>query len=413
MMKVSTMTVQFGFNTADSSGAGIPFGRSMVYRFAIISTFSALALADVAPPAPLQWGHMKGLVLRHLRTWAKNPDIFRSDGTLNIGYGYDNMNMTENYNAPGSPYWCMKAFACLAAPASHPFWTSQELAWPTNLFPPIKAIPDAGHIMCRSNGHVFLLSSGQSAHYALRHAQEKYGKFSYSSTFGFCCSTGDLDLEQVAADSMLAVRDITPGVEEGDGETWRVRRVPLDASIVGRGTKDVHLRSRWKPWHDVDVETWLVPPQPGSPSWYLRVHKIVSSRGRHIGTSEAGWGTYGQSDDGRALVQAFSGETSRGGDQAIGWTRANTRGGCVGVVDIPIKGGAAQREGKLIQSDPNSNVIFSRSVLPSLLGSACQDGNTTWLATAVFGVPTVDGKLPTGWEKEWEKRPEVPAYVFE
>jgi hypothetical protein len=35
------------------------------------------------------------------------------------------------------------------------------------------------------------------------------------------------------------------------------------------------------------------------------------------------------------------------------------------------------------------------------------------LATAVFGVPTVDGKLPTGWEKEWEKRPEVPAYVFE
>ena len=45
------------------------------------------------------------LVLRHLRSWSNNPDIFRSDGTLNIGYGYDNMNMTENYNAPGSPYW--------------------------------------------------------------------------------------------------------------------------------------------------------------------------------------------------------------------------------------------------------------------------------------------------------------------
>lgn len=73
----------------------------MVYRFAIISTFSALALADVEPPKPLQWGHIKGFVLRHLRTWAKNPDIFRGDGTLNIGYGYDNMNMTENYNAPG------------------------------------------------------------------------------------------------------------------------------------------------------------------------------------------------------------------------------------------------------------------------------------------------------------------------
>ena len=77
----------------------------MVYRFAVISTFSALPLANVSPPAPLEWGHIKGLVLRHLRSWSSNPDIFRSDGTLNIGYGYDNMNMTENYNAPGECGW--------------------------------------------------------------------------------------------------------------------------------------------------------------------------------------------------------------------------------------------------------------------------------------------------------------------
>jgi hypothetical protein len=83
------------------SGAAIPFGRSMIYRFAVIGTFSALVLADVAPPAPLEWGHVKGLILRHFRSWSGNPDIFRSDGTLTIGYGYDNMNMAENYNAPG------------------------------------------------------------------------------------------------------------------------------------------------------------------------------------------------------------------------------------------------------------------------------------------------------------------------
>lgn len=83
------------------NGAAIPFGRSMVYRFAVISSFSALALADIPLPAPLEWGHIKGFVLRHLRSWNQSKDIFRSDGTLNIGYGYDNMNMTENYNAPG------------------------------------------------------------------------------------------------------------------------------------------------------------------------------------------------------------------------------------------------------------------------------------------------------------------------
>lgn len=71
----------------------------MVYRFAVIATFSAMALCDIEPPAPLQWGHVKGMVLRHLRTWSGNTDIFRSDGTLNIGYAYDNMYATENYNA--------------------------------------------------------------------------------------------------------------------------------------------------------------------------------------------------------------------------------------------------------------------------------------------------------------------------
>jgi hypothetical protein len=73
----------------------------MIYRFAVISTFSAMALADCPPPAPLTWGHIKGMVLRHLRYWSTCPDIFNSDGTLNIGYCYSNMNMTENYNGFG------------------------------------------------------------------------------------------------------------------------------------------------------------------------------------------------------------------------------------------------------------------------------------------------------------------------
>lgn len=379
----------------------------MVYRFAVIGTFSALALADVEPPAPLQWGHIKGLVLRHLRSWNSNTQIFRSDGTINIGYGYDNMNMTENYNAPGSPYWCMKAFACLAAPQAHPFWTSDELPWPSDSYPSIKAIPDPSHIMTRLGGHVFLLSSGQKPHYALRHGPAKYCKFSYSSSFGFSCPTGDMDLEQLAADSMLALRDNSEGVEEGDGETWRVRRQPFDARIEGRGTRDVHLRSMWKPWKDVLVETFLIPPQAESPSWYLRVHKITS--GRKLKSSEAGWATYGQSDDGRALVQAFSGEKSKGGDEEVGWARAATSAGCVGVKDVIVKGSKGDRVGRLVQSDPNSNVIFSRSVLPSLLVDIAE-GETS-IATAVFGVPAREGKVPE-WTGEWDRAPSIPDYVF-
>lgn len=87
--------------TLGMKGAAIPFGRSMVYRFAVIATASTMPFADVEPPEPLQWGHIKGLVLRHLRYWNDAKDIFRSDGTLNIGYRFDCMNMTENYNSPG------------------------------------------------------------------------------------------------------------------------------------------------------------------------------------------------------------------------------------------------------------------------------------------------------------------------
>lgn len=304
----------------------------------------------------------------------------------------------------GSPYWCMKAFLCLAAPASHPFWTSKELPKPSSL-PAIRAIPDPYHIMCNRGGHTFLLSSGQYPHYAMRHGPAKYSKFSYSSSFGFSCPTGDMDLEQLAADSMLALRDASSGVEQCDGETWRVRRVTRDARIVGRGTPEVHLRSSWRPWSDVEVETFLIPPQEASPNYYLRVHKIKSSR--PLQTSEAGWATYGQGADGRALYQAFSGEMSEGGAEEVGYARAATKGGCVGVRDLTVKGSKADRKGRLVQIDPNANVIFSRSILPSLLGEVAQ--GETWLVTAVFGAPT----RVQDWQSQWDRVPEVPDYVFQ
>ncbi|WVQ82644.1 hypothetical protein IAT38_004776 [Cryptococcus sp. DSM 104549] len=387
-------------------GAAIPFGRSMVYRFAVIATASTMPMADVEPPAPLTWGHIKGLVLRHLRYWNDDKDMFRSDSTLNVGYRFDCMNMTENYNAPGSPYWCMKAFLCLAAGADHPFWTSDELPWPTDSFPLTKAIPDPSHIMCRQGGHTFLLSSGQAPHYAMRHGPAKYCKFSYSSAFGFCCPTGDMDLGQLAGDSMLALRDTSDGVEDGDGETWRVRRKPIDARIEGRGTERVHLRSKWKPWKDVEVETWLLPPQESSPNWYLRVHKITS--GRKLLSAEGGWTNYGQGADGRALIQTFSGLMSAGGDQEEGWARAVTAGGAVGLLDVPFKTSKGKREGQLVQIDPNANVIFSRGILPSLLGEV--KVGESWLVTAIFGKPATGGKAE-GWEQEWSRIPEVPSWV--
>jgi hypothetical protein len=70
-----------------AKGAAIPFGRSMTYRFAFAAFWSAAAIANVTLPSPLDRpGHVKGMLLRHLRWWSRKVDIFNVDGTLNIGF---------------------------------------------------------------------------------------------------------------------------------------------------------------------------------------------------------------------------------------------------------------------------------------------------------------------------------------
>jgi len=80
----------------DEQGRAIPFGRSVGYRFAMVSFWGALAYADVELPAPLTWGMVKYIVLNHLRWWQTQPNIWSSSGTLTIGYSYPNMYVSKN-----------------------------------------------------------------------------------------------------------------------------------------------------------------------------------------------------------------------------------------------------------------------------------------------------------------------------
>ena len=57
----------------------------------MVSFWGALAYADVDLPAPLTWGMVKGIVMRHLRWWQTQHDMWSSSGTLTIGYSYPNM----------------------------------------------------------------------------------------------------------------------------------------------------------------------------------------------------------------------------------------------------------------------------------------------------------------------------------
>ncbi len=350
-----------------ADGAALPFGRSLAYRFAQGAFWGALAFADVEA---LPWGVIKGLALRHLRWWSRRP-IFEPDGRLSLGYAYPNLNMAEQYNSPGSPYWALKFFLLLALPESHPFWQAEEAPLPD--LPPIHHQPHAYMIFCRDRAsrHVVALAGGQHEPW-IRHAGEKYAKFVYSTAFGFSVPLGRRGLTQAAADSMLALSD--------DDECYRVRERPIEA-----GYEHGALRSRWRPLPGVEVETWLIP----SPPWHLRVH--------HLRTDRPLWSAEG----GFALDRSGDDPLARAGVEQAGEGVALARypAGGSGLRDL-----LGRRDGRVLRVDPNTNLLAPRTVLPTLLGRHAPGEH--WLACAVLAEPDVDD-----WQKSWEQPPELPAWL--
>jgi hypothetical protein len=159
----------------------------------------------VVLPAPLNdWGIVKGLLLRHFRWWSKKHNMFNVDGTLTIGFAYPNMYMSEDYNSPQSPYWALKSFLSLGLPDHHPFWTAQEKPLPRADELSVVSVRPPMHIVCSTKNHHFLLSMGQFCPWPLKATEAKYGKFAYSSHFGFSVPTGTL-IQQMAPDNTLAL----------------------------------------------------------------------------------------------------------------------------------------------------------------------------------------------------------------
>ncbi|WP_413375813.1 DUF2264 domain-containing protein [Alkalihalobacillus sp. 1P02AB] len=241
-----------------SDGSALPFGRSLTYRFAQGAFWSAVAFANLEV---MDWGIVKGMVLRHMRWWM-NQSIFSKDGLLTIGYTYPNLVMAENYNSPGSPYWALKTFLLLALEEEHPFWQAEEQAFPRLEKRKIQKNPKMIFIHNEKQNHVLSLTSGQFLKSIHGQNDAKYTKFAYSNQFGFCVQRGNDSEEQGGFDSMLAL-------SERDGY-YRVRK---SCEVVK--WENESLYSLWKPWDDVAIETWLVPIDE---YWHVRVHRLESER---------------------------------------------------------------------------------------------------------------------------------------
>ena len=325
-----------------ADGAALPYGRSLTYRFAHAGFWGALAFAGVEA---LPWGEIKGYYLRNLRWWARQP-IFDRDGVLSVGYAYPNLMVSEGYNSAGSPYWAMKAFLPLALSETHPFWAAKELE-PERFDAPVPLL-EPGMVVQHLAGHVVALASGQDYRHQWRGMAEKYGKFAYSTRYGFSIEASDRHFDNAASDNMLSFSD--------DGFHLRQRETNTAARMAG----DM-LFAQWHPYADVTVETFLVP----AGRWHIRLHEVTTPR--RLDVVEGGF--------------AIAKPDFRRWSEKIAGRRAEiaTAG------DVSVIVGFDARIARVISPFSNTNVMTARTLVPQLRGAI--EPGTTRLACAVMAEP--------------------------
>ena len=332
----------------DDRGRGLPYGRSLTYRFAQGAFFSACALAG-ATSEGIGWGELKGLLLRNLRDWMKRP-IFDRDGVLTIGYGYPNLIFAEGYNAPGSPYWAMKVFAVLALPEDHPFWTAEEAPFES---PEALLDREARQLVTRTDdGQVIAYTAGNHA-YEHAHEDEKYEKFAYSTAFAFSVVKEAGALKKGAYDSMLALRR--------PNGLWHTR-----SGFESFELSETETLCAWKPMEGVHVRTRIVPCS----RWHVRCHDIDAEF-----PLEAAEGAFAVPSEapGPRPCESVPTRTAEAMDSAL----AHGPLGSTGVYAV-----AGYERGEVIRPEPNTNLMFPRTLIPTLHASI--GSGRTRLVCAVY-----------------------------
>lgn len=300
-------------------GEALPYGRSLTYRFAQASFWSACLIADVRP---FPTGVIKGIIERHLAEWYKS-DMFDNAGILSVGYKYPNLLMAEHYNAPGSPYWGLKVFAFLSLSDDHEFWSAEPLPLPE--LDALHSIPAADMIISRQNGEATAYVAGTHKNFACGQIIPKYLKFAYSTLFGFNVSKSMISLEEAACDNMLCF------VINGLVFT---RRFTTDYKV-----EDDRIVVSWSPIKGIDVTTQIIPNDCG----HERIHTINSEYdciacdcGFAVASSDCHNCVTDQSPTGASAKNSFS--------------------------SCAVIGG----EGHIISASPNTNIMYPKTVIPSV-----------------------------------------------
>ena len=304
----------------DSEGEALPFGRSLTYRFAQVSFFSALVFADVEA---LPWGEIKGLISRHLTSWM-NKEIFSADGLLTVGYHYENLVFAEGYNAYGSPYWALKTFLLLAVADDHPYWKAEAL--PLTIQNRSLAVPESKNFYQYNEDltHLQAFPAGQFVTHQ-NHPQSKYSKFVYSTKFGFSVPKTDYWYYEGNYDSTLALAK--------DDHYFRPKA--RDTSYKILGDRIIHV---WNPWQDVFVKSTIIPLE----TCHIRIHEIETKE--RLAAYDGGFSV------------PFQGVLPVSEKLRV---VANSEIGCSSIEAV-----LGYQEARVVRTEPNTNLFYKRTMLP-------------------------------------------------
>lgn len=336
---------------SDPAGRTLPFGRSLTYRFAHVSFWCAFLLSGAWEGTALTIKICKGLICRNLEFWREKPICQPGTGNPTIGYGYGNLLLSEDYNAPGSPFWSFKTFSILELPAGHPFWSLEAAPYPP--VPPRICQPHGGFIGIvgkESRQHVFLSASQYGANPYLYHGQEKYGKFAYSTYFGFNLTRDIRHIRQFAVDNALAL-------SIRGHEQYTAREKILASKIFE------HYAVSWWETPFARVCSYLVPLDVDV---HVRIHQVESS-----------WAL--DAVEGSFPVFAWSPKTHSPLLFARG-VRLKTRHGSSQIIDL-----LGERTPEAVPQGPNTNLYSCEPNGVPALRAALTPGRHT-LACALWGI---------------------------
>ena len=316
----------------DQRGRYIAYGRSRSYRFAA-SYFWSMS-AYVAVPG-INMGLCRSLISENVE-WFLNKPIFAADGRIAGGFAYVNERVNEGYISPGSCAWAFQSFLPLALPADHPFWTTPvpPRKSPAQIFLPA---PNVVLTHDERGDNATLYNGGIHHPFDFGGHIQKYGKFAYSSHFGF--NTSGNRPEDVA-DNVISL--------SADGDGFWSHRYRFEV-LKGQGN---WMLSRHNPF-TADSASWITTALLVRGPWHVRVHELMLSRDYYI--RDTGTPVRPQ------LGNIFEEPDTFKGEASIVLRGAN---GCVAGWSLD---GALRPERSF--AEINVNVLYRRVFVPFLAGS--------------------------------------------